>query len=560
MPYYAMKILNTEPLKIGATGDKSVQVEPSLTYIPGSTIRGAFINRLFSEFDYKECEKIELLTKIKFLNAYPCYIGDENIYRIMFPTPKNLRVDKHLWRKAKVEKQGNIEISNLLKLDDMVNNKNINNIEYSYVDIIDKTLKGMKVKKTYHLHHNTKRNQSKQDGEDRDNLFRYEAIDEGYEFINFIKIEDTVSEKLKTDLENLIKSNMSLSLGGSKTAGYGACKLEYLDNLIWDEYYDSILKSEALTPSTINFFALSDCILKDEMGNPTDSIEEYIKGILGEEDFKFIKLDKHIIDIEYSQGYNAKWQSRLPKEALVKAGSVWKYIWNLELDITDEKKEDIYVKLKNALKENLYGERIEDGFGWIIPLTDKYTEIEIKSIDKSENKIEKTNILIEKIFTNIDSNLKILLKGFSGNRIEWQIENVSKSKDYSCTDFEKINNNRIQNMIEILYFYKSEKEIEKNIEENIKRNEYMNNNKMFSFLEINFKEHIEYLKNPKECQNEKLDKWVFDKLNTAQGNLYYGEFKENKEYQKRLFLSEFLIELLKNIKNTKNVKGDGDIA
>lgn len=626
MKHYIMKIINEEPLKIGATGDKSSQTESCLEYIPGSTLRGAWINKLFKANRYSENEKIQALSEIKFYNAYPCKVENGNLIQSI-PVPKNLRVNKHELRKAESLESYEDEIvklKNMLEVEKELclskdekdeQEKRINSISSKFININEDKLKGIKVSKTYRFHHNTKRNQNKteyqKNDEDRDNLFRYEALDNDQVFLSIIGVDENIDEKLKIDFKNLISKSTKINLGGSKTSGYGACSIEGFktednkkeleDNKkeleLIKKYLEPIKMNLDISNEYVTILALSDCILRDESGWATGDLDECLKEILGN-DSEYLQLNKKIIDIGHSKGYNSKWKARLPKEALVQAGSIWKYEWNDKKSIEEGKKSEIIAKLYNSFNENLYGERQNDGFGWLMinptmpsnlllpgkkskkTLNSEFKKSKEEFKEKLENNSKENSKEneIENLKKDENNqqyhNMKILLQGFSDGRKEWQQDLIyqemieNKEKDI-VIDSIRLNANRIQILIKMLKNYnesinkifdeqiensklgdKSIYQFDQKTESDFKRLSYIKNKHIFSLKECNFEKCFEYLKNPGESVLE-LDKFVNTHLEKTQGLLYYGEFHNNIAIKKGLFLSEFLIEYFAYIKRNK---------
>jgi hypothetical protein len=638
MEYFAIKIENKEPLKIGKDGKKSSQTERCLGHIPGSTLRGAWISKLFKNKDYSEEQKIQALTGINFYNAYPYFKFDgETVIRTI--TPKNLKISKHEFKKGMFLASGkkneeNAPIRNMLNLEIEKNmgpeekkkwEKRVNSIEYNYFNLFDDKLNGFKVPKTYRFHHNTKRNkeeikikiekekqesQEKQkDKKDRDNLFRYEAIDKDQKFLSIISVNQDVDEQIKIDLEKLLKESEFMTFGGSKTSGYGACETTLIDKEeLNKDYRVPIPRDFKNQQSFITILALSDCILRDEFGYPTANLDHCLREILGD-DAEYLELKNKIVDTGYTQGYNRKWGARLPKETSIQAGSIWKYIWTESRNVTEEIKNKITQKLQDECKLNLYGERTNDGFGWLMVNPQMPSQVLIKrrnEDDESSAKFEEAKQKLKNRIMKIDekkensdarqtsdksqsfdkvqsSNLKILLEGFSDSREEWRqdlvYQEVNSSEQNINLNTERLTSNKIQNLIEALEDYKEniskkfymiseDKNFDSRLESNIyqfspkmqkffDRLSYVKNKNIFSIRGYDFKQCFEYLKNP-SIDNLEIDTFVTSHLDKVQGMLYYGEFSKNIAIQKGIFLSEFLIEYLEYIKKSKEGTADGE--
>lgn len=604
MKYYSAKIINEEPLKIGASGSKATQIEGCLEYIPGSTLRGAWINKLFCGSEYTEAQKIQALTGINFYNAYPCYTENNDLKQTI-PVPKNIRVDKHELRKEEYlqslnldNKNRSVDIENILDINNILNDKSeqkrVNTIGGRYVNIKSEEIKRVQIPKTYRFHHNTKRNKDSENNEDnkgRDNLFRYEAVDKGQQFLSIIGVDDNIDETLKKAFNDLIESTNTINLGGSKTSGYGACKIEKLEgNTPNSKYLTPIETNKDNQAEYVHILALSDCLLRDEFGWPTNNLDRCLADILGE-DAKCLELEKKIVDVGYSQGYNNKWKSRLPKEAFVEAGSIWKYKWNTGHLAKEIDKDKIIIKLKSYFTENLYGERQTDGSGWMMINPSMPTKLlaskqncseklEVNNQEqslKSELKKEINNSFID----SENSNVKILLQGFSDGRTEWQKDIVYKElnlKENIFIDLDKLTSNRIQILIDTLKEYKESilklfydnfkadiyvndvqahiYETDNKTENQLKRSIYAQNDKVMNLQGFNFYNCFEYLKNPKD-NILAIDMFVNQKLDTVQGMLYYGEFDCDEKIKKGLFLSEFLIQTFEYIKRKEEDKVNG---
>lgn len=636
MEYFAINIENKEPLKIGKDGKKSSQTESCLGHIPGSTLRGAWISKLFENKDYSEEQKIQVLTGINFYNAYP-YINTEkktsdemgikkskndDKLSIGIITPKNLRCSKHKFREVdfKASKQNTDEKVGINDI--FVNNypEMMNSIGYEYATIMaDETegyLQQIKVTKTYRFHHNTKRNkeeikiitkkeahEQENDKKDRDNLFRYEAIDKGQTFLSIISVNQDVDEQIKIDLKNLLRDSEFMTFGGSKTSGYGACETTLIDTEELNKDYRVPIARDFNNQSEfITILALSDCILRDEFGYPTANLDHCLREILGD-DAEYLSLKSKIIDTGYTQGYNRKWGARLPKETSIQAGSIWKYEWTESRNVTEEIKNKISQKLQEECKLNLYGERTNDGFGWLMVNPQMPSEVLIKrrnendesnaEFEEAKQKLKNIIIAIDETKENSDtkqtldkvqrSNLKILLEGFSDSREEWRqdlvYQEVNSSEKNIKIDTDRLTSNRIQNLIEALEEYKGhiskkfymileDKNFDSRLESNIyqfspkmqkffDRLSYVKNKNIFSIRGYDFKQCFEYLKNP-SIDNLKIDTFVTSHLDKVQGMLYYGEFSKNIAIQKGMFLSEFLIEYLEYTKRSKEGTVDGE--
>lgn len=617
MAYYMIDIENLEPLKIGATGSKANQTEKTLNYIPGSSLRGAWINRFFSNQDLSELEKIEALTEINFLNAYPVIELENGDICQAFPTPRCIRSNKHTWRAAKADKR-NLKGEKFYKLTNLIcksngkNSNSKNNLEYSYLAIREKTKKelksetreiginnskeqifeGVKISKTYRLHHNKRKRLTEIN---KENLFRYEAIDKNQNFRAYIFLSD--NSLLKPKFEKLLKETKKLNVGGSKTSGYGACKIKTnavsMDKNKLNQMRLKNHKLEDLEAGELIVTALSDCVFRNNYGQLTEKLdfilEEEIKNLEIDNKIKnnvlnkennSIKLEKTFLDTSVTEGYNSKWKARLPKETSIKAGSMWKYTINgfskIEID-----------KLVDQIDKKLHGEKQSEGYGWLVANV-KYPdqilmEDDIEELKKIHEEIEtiskfRENIALKKTNKNT---FEILLNGFSESRLDWVRSLVKQDmvgiNDTNISDVkvdkDKLNQSRKRNLIEGLKLYiesydpdeiikddENESKINK-FEKYVQNAGYTNDNKIFSFQDKNFKYCYEYLNSINIDKNKDFsifENFAKNQLNTIKGQLYYGNRRESENKIRTLFFAEYLKEYIYVLSRMdKEAKTDG---
>ncbi|WP_129600798.1 RAMP superfamily CRISPR-associated protein [Anaerophilus nitritogenes] len=590
MAFYIIDVENLEPLKIGASGSKANQTEATLEHIPGSTLRGAIVSRIFNKYpNLTETEQIEILTKIKFYNLYPV----DKKQQIYVPTPKNLRVDKHIWRSQKnkfeqykkfkdIENKISCQIDNLIepkndnleydKEDSTTKQPAKNNISYNFV-MIGESLKGINIKKTYKLHHDTRKNRNN-NTEEKDNLFRYESIDKGQKFRGFIKIEEN-SSCLDQKIEACFGYSENIYLGGSKTTGYGHCKfkIQKIDVTSPSQFIFKNNQRE-LDDSRLVVLALSDCLFRDEYGQPISKIPKEEM----ERYFSNAKLEDVYLDIGQTEGYNSKWRARNPKEATIKAGSVWVY------NIDAEEKE----KFKNKIiqfESILHGDKTQEGYGWLavnLKYPNEFVFNEIEKLNLSSKKLNQIGLSEAKKMIEKYPSIKIILDGLVDDRKKWlqgiikysidnkesSTEEENQNKNLFIEDKSKLTQSRRRKMMEILK--ETENKImeifnetkEALIKENFKIESteetkkyidirsYIENNEIFSFKGKNFKNCLEYIQKELTVESEEekvgeyieIDKYIENHLNSIKGIHFYFKYLENNRLAKSLFLNELLYE------------------
>lgn len=505
--YIVLEIENLQPLKIGSRGVQN-QMENSKSYIPGSTIRGAAISSLINKLslDSNLCSinngksyKKKLLEDMKFYNGYPFY--DEKLF---IPTPTHLRTNKHDFRKAMIKKS-----EELFKLGDLLDNEEqINTLPISFISINENLkLNYIEIKKELRLHHNKSKN--------RDNLFRYEAIKKGHVFRAIIKTDAEMSEIL----DEILNRNEEWYLGGSKGSGYGLCKVSFIGT--YDEYREAKnnigLKYIAKLGKKLILTCLSDCILRDDRGNPTNHIgkiqlQKILKG-------KKIKFQRIIANQGYSEGYNMKWGARYPKESTVKAGSIM--VYNCDNEIS---KEDLL-----RIDEHLFGMRTTDGYGWIAGNIDYPKEIDLnaREFSSEKNDEDSKNHIDIKDVEDFET-FNIIVNGLYDAKEKWlrHIFIQERKREDNPIKINIQNNSHKQNMIQIMENRKS------NIETILSR-DYMNDKGKFSINNNSFSDIYNYCYENKE--NDYLKNYIGTKLRSKKGKLFYKDM-DGKEFLKDLVI------------------------
>ncbi len=497
--YLVLEIENIEPLKIGSRGVQN-HVENSKSYIPGSTIRGALIYSLIHQLkldknlwkDGKDTYRKQLLEDIKCYNAYPSYKD-----KLFFPSPIHLKTNKHEFRKAFANKSENFKG---FKASLQENTSYKDTLSLSYISIDDSIIKAAKITKEFRLHHNK--------SEDKDNLFRYEAIKKGHTFRTII----IGNKEILEEIEESIKNNNRWYLGGSKGAGYGLCHITKTS--VCNSYKEAKeklgLKLQPKEGRGLSITCLSDCIFRDENGNPCNYIPiSELESIVGKKNFK---LSRRVIGQGYSEGYNTTWGLRYPKESTVKAGSIIKYD-------CDELSEEELIKIE----QRLYGMRTTDGYGWIAVNIEYPSEIDLNIII-ANSKLEDKNS--QSLYDNInfnDESLQIIIKGLKKAKEKWLRHIFIKEREGKLIKVNKISSSKRKSMLKIL-----KEEIEAS--DTMLSRSYFNDRNMFSINSNTFKNINDYLK----CkENPSLDNYINKKLCTVKGKLFYKDANK-KEFLKDL--------------------------
>jgi Uncharacterized protein predicted to be involved in DNA repair (RAMP superfamily) len=404
--YRVIEIENLEPLKIGAAGSKANQIEPSRDFVPGSTLRGALIHA-FIQREMFEPRKREILLNLECWNAYP-YHRD----RLYIPTPLHIRVNKHKWRKAKAHRQSFVKLVNLLNSS---GDKGKNHLEYRYVAADGDGLAGHKVPKTYRIHHSTIRNADK---EEKENLFRYQAISEHQTFRGIIRYP----EELRSCLDEVLREPIETWLGGSKGSGYGRSVLKAVDEATTDFQEARRRTGFSFTREVkegcplLTVVCLSDCVCRDGYGQPINHIPE---AELSEWLRQKVELKRQWVEHTLTEGYNSTWRKRYPKESALRAGSV--FVYKLDRPLSERE--------MDQLEERLIGSRTQDGFGWIgvnLKIPDQIVVEEVRQDDSGVVPVKVKENRWAALGTDQRRVLHIITRGFASNKDSWLIMKANR--------------------------------------------------------------------------------------------------------------------------------------
>jgi hypothetical protein len=552
--YRIIEINNLEPLKIGAIGTQSTYTEPTAEYIPGSTIRGALIGQLIRLQLFNDSTKSDILLGMECYNAYPYF---ENTFYL--PKPFHLRIDKHEWRKAKVNNEEKLKLFDLLEEKE---NKEIgkNQLEYSFITVENDCLRGRKVAKEYRLHHSTGNNQKPKqthtsnqpdsESKERENLFRYQAISTGQSFRAILKYK----AELEQQMNALLKENRILYFGGSKGSGYGKSQMRTVTKPLQD--YREIKEALGIKSFPKNnrdeiiITCLSDCLFRNDFGQPINHLsEKYLYDLTGKE----AKLERQFIRTGQTEGYNTTWKARYPKETTVKAGSILKYSFPEGLT------SDEIHSLIDFLEEQPAGGRTQDGYGWLgvnIAYPEKLLIDEKKSAADEDVHIDLDELLKKE---RIKNTFEILKTGMQEAKERWLMmlftqlfrpAGEGRQREFFISD--GLNKHQMKNMEDLIDDWikskggKNSNKAEGKVKTILERY-YANDNQLFFLKGSNLTEVFNYLDG---SPNETLREFANMKLNTQRGSLFY--FNEEKAEE------QFIADLLKTGLYIERMRRDKD--
>ena len=335
MKYLKYYLSLDEPVKMGMQGNQANS--NALSYIAGSSIRGAVINELS-----KVVNNDILKDHIKNTRFYDAYIvaGD----KCLLPVPFVYYAGKHDIR------NNDRELSENRNAGLKVNTRTIDppcegeqRVDVGGFCNIEDKLYVQKVRKIANMHISISK------GSAANKMFRYEAIDKGQIFSGIITCSDDYIDEYISVLKDKI-----FYLGGSKGSGYGRCRVIRTEKISYEEIMAQYGIKRRNDSDTLYIYALSNLLLFDENGcacgePPLDWIKEKLK-------LNNIELIKSYVQTTIASGYNHTWRAGNVMQDAVKAGSV--YVYRIEGEVDQD-------AIENIEKEQI-GLRKQDGFGRII--------------------------------------------------------------------------------------------------------------------------------------------------------------------------------------------------
>lgn len=547
MWYQVIEIRNLEPLKIGAGGNKAHWDEPCKDYIPGSTLRGGAIARLQRMGLFEDSKSI--LQQMECFNAY--IYQDEQLY---LPSPQHLRMDKHEYRRQRSlfdqgQTDGIVELANLFVtaeserayVDSPMPHKN--QLPVPYVTIRDGNIEGIKSRKSYRLHHSSLLNREQRE---RANLFSYQALEPGHVFRSVIAYQ----ENIKTQAEAMWEGTDIWYLGGSKGSGYGRCRVKTVGEPQSDyEEVRSLLgmnsfkHAEGMPKKTnvLTLTCLSDVIIRGRYGEPMSYVpEEVLEKCCG---MRLKSGSRHFVQTGLTEGYNATWKARYPKETTIKAGSVMRYLLDDEVD------EPTLNKVIAALEQRRYGARTQEGYGWIAVNLPYPSRLQMESRlavtgerrGQSDDVRPPSNVRSEETMlgessthvksgvsadAHIAESIRLITKGLGDHRKRWLHMLSKKLIDTTTHDpIEELKINGLRShhcrvMVDVLERWIKGQGV--TISNAVRRQTYRQNNELFSLVDIHFDGILQFLENEHVSQeHEGLSRWAATKLNSSHGRIYY---------------------------------------
>lgn len=342
--YYRVTLI--EPTILTAI-DGEPNSSVSYDFIPGAVMRGFFISEMLRQFNLRELNLKDDLTKrlffssqTRYLNAYPVINSRRGL-----PVPAS-------WRKRKYMADGETKENYTIRDETFTPHKpNSADPQKSGQKDTDKwsSVEGFvaydsadrvriyKPDRVLNVHiQRARRNSNEQQ------VYRYDALapQQTFEGMVLCDIDDDTNL-----LEGFLNSRREVYLGGARSAGYGLAQIE--DFAISDTW----LEVEPRFGETVVLTLLSDVILRDVYGQYAATLDALQLALnragMTFEYGEFITLQTTLIG-----GFNRKWGLPLPQTPALKRGSV---LTLLDVRYDEE-------RLWQLLWTGM-GERTNEGFG-----------------------------------------------------------------------------------------------------------------------------------------------------------------------------------------------------
>ncbi|AFK85857.1 MULTISPECIES: RAMP superfamily CRISPR-associated protein [Thermoanaerobacterium] len=397
------KITTLSPILIAKeTGEQNTIYTEN--YIPSTTVRGLFANKFIRELNLGK-------TAHEDDDFYNLFLKGDIIFTSAYSSKNNKIYYPALYLHKEKGNNANPVYNILEKIPENIKTKSVNKMIYYSGDKIY----FYDASTTFYFHNTRDRERGHSTGEE---IFYYEAINEGEEFRGFIIGDEGYLKEIK----KLFGEKFNSFIGRSKSAQYGLVKIEF------DGLEDTDMLE--IEDNEFNIVAISPIILYNEYGFSDISektLKNYLEKYFNDND---IIVKKIIARTEHVENFVGIWGMKNTRELVYSPGSAFKI-----------RVEGCNYNLKEKLNNILiygFGEKTDLGFGRVKiywDLNEKYY------IDKEKEK-----------FSYIHPQKSYLIISDIASR---EIKEFIKYKGFErARDFEnqkKISNNLIARIEEMLF-------------------------------------------------------------------------------------------------------------
>lgn len=331
---------NTERIRITDDSISQNEQTDTLSYIPGSTIRGIIINKLAQKEGFSDIKTALFSDKVRYLNAYPA-VWNGRKYQELIPSVKG-------FYESKEAKDGKKEIQNVVTTGEVTAGyKRAGTGRYCQIN--GDTMLYMSPALGSDLRISIGRENEEK------NMFRGGYIAPGHRFCGYILIEDEVLKRVICD----VLERETLYVGNSRSAGYGACRLVSLEEVKTIPYQEYLPDGDR--KESVYLYLASNTVMKDENGEYCGLNLSYLAEQIGVTDVQIERCSTSTVQV---RGFNRIWDAKIPSIAMYEMGSVFKLSFKGVL-----KKEAMEAVCRRGI-----GVRRNEGFGNILIL-DGYEKI-----------------------------------------------------------------------------------------------------------------------------------------------------------------------------------------
>lgn len=289
----AYEIYLRQPVKItDITAGKEGEME-TLSYIPGSTMRGAVLSAMKDVLDVPEKKRVLLSEQIQFLNAYPVCGGEQ-----MFPSVKGFYESK----------LSNGELFCILGNEDLKPGyKRAGLGEFCCAE--GSVLRYMRTRKKEVLSNNIGDNK----------VFRSVTLAQGQIFGSCILAKDSDAGRAAIDGIKKVLKTIPLTIGSGKTAGYGCIAIRNIREV---KELPEFLPKITAPVSEAMMVLLSPMTMRGSNGEICGLDETALAAMLG--DTVRVDVIKAASSTVKVSGVNRTWGCRTPEIVMYQSGSVFR--------------------------------------------------------------------------------------------------------------------------------------------------------------------------------------------------------------------------------------------
>lgn len=388
MKYLRIQLKNIEPLRISDDSVSQSGQTDTLTFIPGSSMRGALISEMKKREDFDRLIDEILSEKVSFINSYPSLVFSEGIKELI-PSMKGFYEDK--------EEKEIKDIESVLNTGEVEPGKKRAGVgRYGFPD--GDTIRYLT---NFNLESDLKINIGREKGIKK-NVFRIQYIPSGRYFTGYIKSEDEKLFDVIKDTLTMMQKQDSLYLGNGKWSGLGHTRI--MDISECDSTGAEIYAESGNLKSPQYLMLLSHGTMLNQYGENVGMDIPSLENALGVKNLKIALASSSVVGVH---GFNRTWKAHVPSVKMYEMGSMFKL--EFEGYIPGERVRKLYL-------EGI-GIRKNEGFGRVIFVRD-YEKIKYKEAFKSSEDADRiTYSNATELSSDDKETLKVVARGILKNKL-----------------------------------------------------------------------------------------------------------------------------------------------